>query len=76
VRRGSVEAQIHFLSFDATTTFLTCCSDHAKIHVFKVQKGANVKSSFDVGWIPYYVPFAGSEWSVAQFLLTEDETKD
>ncbi len=76
MRRGSVEAQIHFLSFDATTTFLTCCSDHAKIHVFNVQKGANVKSSFGFKWIEYYVPVAGSEWSVAQFILTEDETKD
>lgn len=73
LRRGTAEANIHYLSFDLTGNYLTCCSDRTKIHIYKVQSGSNTKSMFGFSAIAYFVPVAGSEWSVAQYVLREDE---
>lgn len=65
LRRGSKEASITHLNFDADSNFLTCCSDRTKIHIFKVKTGANTASVFGYSAISYFVPVAGSQWSFA-----------
>jgi WD40 repeat protein len=65
LRRGTKEALVTHLNFDADSNFLTCCSDRTKIHIFKVKTGANTASVFGYSAISYFVPVAGSQWSFA-----------
>lgn len=75
LRRGTVPTVIHDLNFDQESLFLTCCSDRAKVHIFKVPQaeapGGNVTSYFSM--LSSVVSLAGSEWSFAQFKLDPEE---
>ena len=58
---------IHDLSFDQESKYITCCSDRAKVHIFKVPVDnavtGNTKSYFSA--LSSFVSLAGSEWSFA-----------
>ncbi len=79
LRRGSTPSTITHLSFDKESTYLSCCSAKAKIHLFKTsldssQSAGNTKSYFAA--LSTFVSFAGSEWSFAQFELAADEVSE
>lgn len=74
MRRGASEAQIVHLNFGLDSDFLTCCSDRIKIHIYKLN-GTNTTSYFNLPGINILVPFTNSEWSIANFLLKDEEVK-
>jgi len=67
-RRGSEACTIEHLSFDEEGKYLTCTSDKATVHIFKVPSSkedasGNTKSMFSM--LSSVVSYAGSEWSFA-----------
>jgi WD40 repeat protein len=73
LRRGSTYAQICHLSFDSTSSLLSCCSKKDKIHVFKINKDGNQKSKFSM--FSSLVQYAGSEWNFASLEIQSQATK-
>lgn len=80
LRRGSTPCAITYLAFDVKSEFLTCCSNKAKIHLFKVPNAdgkadaGNTKSYFSA--MSSLVSFAGSEWSFCQFVIGQEDVSE
>jgi len=49
VRRGSEKAEIYYISFDPTSTYLACSSDRSTIHIFSIATAQKVSASKNKG---------------------------
>jgi len=70
VRRGKDIAEIYCISFNLNSKLLACSSNHGTIHIFSISnevKNSTSKFSFASS----FVSFLGSEWSFAQFKLSD-----
>lgn len=90
LRRGTTATTITDIAFDLEMRYLTCTSDRATIHIFKVaylhKRGngttaaastaasENTRSYFSA--LSSVVTYAGSEWSFAQFRLQPSQVSE
>ena len=64
------------MSFDPESKFLTCCSNRSTIHIFKVEKGANVGFKYISPFVGKVMSYANDQWSFAKLYLPESDVKN